>query len=128
MTSVSEKIVIDNMFGVVTNKRVTYFANKSWFGGGSREDVPLKQVVSVRYEIQRRLFMGLFLTVVGIAWIREIFGIIPLLFGILFLWGSPRVNVVTSGGTATPVIGWPWQRKQASDFSQSLRRQLFDEE
>lgn len=128
MTSVSpEQTIIDNPYGIVTNKRVTYMSNKSWFGGGRREDVPLKQVVSVRYETERKLFSGLFLIVLGLLTIAFVIGIIPLLFGILLLWGSPKVNVITAGGTASPASGFPWQKQEAEAFVNALRSQLFTE-
>jgi hypothetical protein len=128
MTSDSqEQTIIDNGFGIVTNKRVTYMAQKNWFGGGSREDVPIKQVVSVREETSRSIFLGLFCITVGLAWLTILVGIIPLVFGILLLWGSPRVNVITAGGTSSPVTGWPWQKELANDFAKALRSQLFSE-
>jgi len=128
MTSGSpEQTIIDNPFGIVTNKRVTYMAKKSWFSGGRREDVPLKQVVSVRYETDRKIFLGLFYVVLGLVLITFIVGIIPLVSGVLFLWGSPMVNVVTAGGTAAPVSGWPWQKQEAEAFASALRSQLFSE-
>jgi len=128
MTSASpEQTIIDNSFGIVTTKRVTYMAKKSWFSGGRREDVPLKQVVSVRYETSRNIFLGLFYVVLGVLLISFVIGIIPLVFGVLILWGSPLVNVVTAGGTAAPVSGWPWQKQQAEAFTSALRGQLFSE-
>jgi hypothetical protein len=122
-----EQTVIDNPFGIVTNKRVTYMATKGWFSGGRREDVPLKQVVSVRLETSRSIFLGLFYIVLGLALITFIVGIVPLVLGVLYLWGSPRVNVVTAGGTSAPVSGWPWQKQEAEVFANALREQLFSE-
>jgi hypothetical protein len=93
MTSSSkENVLVDNCFGIVTNKRLTYMAKKSWFSGGRREDVPLKQVVAVRYEMDRKVFGGLLLIVLGIVLITVVVGIIPLIVGILLMWGSPTVN------------------------------------
>ena len=123
----AEQTLISNMYGIVTTKRVTYFAKKSWFSGGYREDVPLKQVVSVRYETGRSIFLGLFLIVIGLLLLLFFIGIVPLALGILLLWGSPKVNVITAGGTATPVIGYPWQKQGAEAFVNTLRNQLFDE-
>lgn len=123
----SEQTFVNNPFGIVTNKRVTYMAKKGWFSGGSREDVPLKQVVSVRYETSRNIVFGLFYVVLGVVLLALIIGIIPLVFGILYLWGSPTVNVVTAGGTAAPVSGWPWQKQEAEAFTNALRNQLFSE-
>ena len=128
MTSSSqEQTIIDNPFGIVTTKRVTYMAKKGWFSGGRREDVPLKQVVSVRYETGRNIFLGLFYVVLGLLLLAFIIGIIPLVVGVLILWGSPVINVITAGGTAAPVSGWPWQKQEAEAFVNALRGQLFSE-
>jgi len=141
MTSSSkENVLVDNCFGIVTNKRLTYMAKKSWFRGGRREDVPLKQVVAVRYEMDRKVVGGLFLVVLGIVLITVVVGIIPLIFGVLLMWGSPTVSVVTAvmwgsptvsvvtaGGTATPVTGWPWQKSEAEAFVNAVHSQLFGE-
>jgi len=128
MTSGSqEQTIIDNPFGIVTTKRVTYMAKKGWFSGGRREDVPLKQVVSVRYETDRNISLGLFYVFLGLLLITFIIGIIPLISGILILWGSPKVNVITAGGTAAPVSGYPWDKKEAEAFVSALRGQLFSE-
>ncbi len=102
-------------------------AKKSWFSGGVREDVPLKQIVSVRFETSRAIFGGLVCVALGLALLSFVIGIIPLILGILLLWGSPRVVVVTAGGTAVPVIGWPWQKKQGESFVSALRTQLFSD-
>jgi hypothetical protein len=123
-----ENRIIDNRFGLVTSKRVTYYAKKGWFGGGRREDVPLKQVVSVRYEVERKVFWGILLIVIGIISLFAIIGIVPLVLGVLFVWGSPTVNVITAGGTSSPVVGLPWQTQEAEQFANALRQQLFEEE
>jgi hypothetical protein len=119
-----EQGVTDTVFGTVTTRRVIYFANKGWFSGGSREDVPLRQVVSVRYEIKRSIFLGLLVTVLGLVLLIFVVGIIVIPFGLIMLWGSPVVNIVTSGGTQSPAIGFPWQRQQAEQFVKAVREQL----
>ncbi|PSB53471.1 hypothetical protein [Chamaesiphon polymorphus] len=122
-----EQTIISTSFGTVTSKRVTYMYNKGWFSGGKREDVPLKQVASVRHETERKIFLGLFYIVLGLVLIAVVIGIIPLVFGIFLLWGSPKVNIVTTGGSTAPVIGWPWQNQEAQSFADAVRGQLFSE-
>ncbi len=125
--TLSEQALVDNQYGIVTSKRVTYMAKKGWFSGGVREDVPLKQIVSVRFETSRSIFWGLVCVALGLALLAFVVGIIPLIFGILLLWGSPRVVVVTAGGTSVPVTGWPWQKKEGESFVSTLRTQLFSD-
>jgi hypothetical protein len=77
--------------------------------------------------MDRKVFGGLLLIVLGIVLITVVVGIIPLIVGILLMWGSPTVNVVTAGGTATPVTGWPWQKSEAEAFVNAVHSQLFGE-
>jgi hypothetical protein len=126
MTSgLPENRVFKNRLGEISDRRLIYFAKRSWFSGGSREDIPLKQVVSVRYETDQNIFWGLFLTVIGVLGLFMIIGLFPLLRGIVYLWGSPIVFVVTTGGTANRSVGFPWQKKEAEEFVEALRNQLF---
>src|SRR4051794_14219654 len=54
----AEQTLADTPFGTVTNRRVIYFRSKSWFGGGSREDIPLQHVTSVRLDTSRSILVG----------------------------------------------------------------------
>lgn len=117
----AETTYLENPFGTVTDRRVVYYRKKSWFSGGSREDVPLKHVTSVRVETFRSIGWGILLILFG--W----FLIVPAFLGILLLWGSPVVVVSTAGGDREVMKGWPWDRQLAEDFARALRNQLFRE-
>ena len=122
-----EQIFVSNMFGSVSDKRVVYFRKKGWFSGGSREDVPLRHVTSVRIEKARSIIGGIIFVLIGLATIYFVVGIIPLAIGILLLWGSPTVVVNTAGGDLSAAKGWPWQKEAAEEFVEALRKQLFKE-
>ncbi len=126
-----ETVFAENGFGTVTNKRVIYFREKTWFKGGSREDIPLQHVTSVRLDTKRNIFGGIFLLLVGLGLLSSgdgtgmIFGIVVTAFAALLLWGSPAVVVNTSGGDLNAAKGFPWQRGDANSFVQELHKQLF---
>jgi len=122
-----EQIFVSNMFGSVSDKRVVYFRKKGWFSGGSREDVPLRHVTSVRIDKARSIIGGIIFVLIGLATIYFVVGIIPLVIGILLLWGSPTVVVNTAGGDLSAAKGWPWQKEAAEEFVEALRKQLFKE-
>ena len=122
-----EQIFVSNMFGSVSDKRVVYFRKKGWFSGGSREDVPLKHVTSVRIEKTRSIIGGIIFVLIGLVTIYFVVGIIPLVIGILLLWGSPTVVVNTAGGDLNVAKGWPWQKGDAEEFVDALHKQLFKE-
>lgn len=63
----AETTYIENPFGLVTDRRVVYYRRKGWFSGGSREDVPLKHVTSIRYEVSRSLLGGILLIALGLV-------------------------------------------------------------
>ena len=134
MTEVSasgETSFVENEFGTVTSKRVIYFRAKGWFSGGSREDIPLQHVTSVRLETARSIIGGVLLLLIGIGSLAgdggvKIFGLVCLAFAILLLWGSPKVVVNTAGRDLNAAKGLPWQRGSANAFVEALRQQLFN--
>lgn len=127
-----EQSFVNNMFGTVTNKRVTYYRKKSWFSGGSQEDVPLRHVTSVRLETSRSVLWGIIWVIVGLGLFAIgstgiLLGIISLLIGLLLLYGSPAIAINTAGGDLSVMKGWPWNANAANEFVRAVRGQLFEE-
>ena len=83
MSEQGEATFVANEFGKVTNKRVVYYRNKGWLSGGSREDIPLQHVTSVRMEIARNIGAGLLFFLVGLFLLGADGGL--KLFGLAFL-------------------------------------------
>lgn len=127
----SEETIFSNNFGSITTKRVIYYRKKGWFSGRFREDVPLKQIASIQYDVSRNIFWGIVFLLIGLSCFGSsdsaLFGIIFLAVSILILWGSPAVMIVTTGGTTSPSIGYPWEKKEAEAFVSSLRNQIFSD-
>jgi len=126
----AEQTFIENSFGTVTSKRVIYYRAKGWFSGGSREDIPLQHVTSVRLDITRSVAAGIVLLVIGLALLvaeggLKIIGVLVLVPAALMLWGSPAVVVNTAGQDLKAAGGFPWQRGEATAFVEALRKQLF---
>lgn len=125
-----EQTFVQNEFGTVTNRRVISFREKGWFSGGSREDIPLQHVTSVRLDIARSVAAGIVLFLLGLGLLgagggTAVIGILVVLFAILLLWGSPMVVVNTAGRDLNAAKGFPWQRSAANGFVEALRQQLF---
>ena len=128
----TEQEFASNQFGTVTNKRVIYFRNKGWFSGGSRQDIPLKHVTSVRLDTSRSVIGGIFLLLIGLGLLAaaggvKVGGIIFVALAVLLLWGSPSVVVNTAGNDLNMAKGFPWLRGEATAFVEALRKQLFHE-
>lgn len=128
----AEKTFVENAFGTVTNKRVIYFREKGWFSGGSREDIPLQHVTSVRLDTSRSFITGFFLFLIGVGVLAgadggaKLIGIVLAIIAILLIWGSPSVVVNTAGRDLKAAKGLPWQRSSADEFVEALRHQLFN--
>ncbi len=61
-----EQTLASTIFGQVTTKRVIYNRSRGWFSGGSREDIPLAHVTSVRLDTSRHLLGGILLVLIGL--------------------------------------------------------------
>ena len=131
----SETTIAQGVFGTVTSKRVVYYGAKTWFSGGSREDIPLKHVTSVSLEVTRSVLLGLFLVIIGVSLLAapgavgaaKVVGASLLGLAVLLLWGSPSVKVNTAGQDKKAARGLPWHRGQATAFVEAVRSQLFHE-
>lgn len=127
----TEQTFVENEFGTVTSKRVIYYRSKGWFSGGSREDIPLQHVTSVRLDTSRSLVGGILLLLIGIGALgaeggAKAIGVAILALAILLLWGSPQVVVNTAGRDLNASKGLPWTRGAANAFVEALRHQLFN--
>lgn len=126
-----EQTLVTTIFGTVTNKRVIYNRARGWFSGGSREDIPLAHVTSVRIDITRHLLGGILLVLIGLSMALagggagvQAVGAVLVAVAVLVLWGSPTVHVNTAGQDKSRASGFPWQRDQASSFVEAIRQQL----
>ncbi len=126
----SEQTFVAGVFGTVTNKRVIYQRAKGWFSGGSREDIPLKHVTSVRLDTTRHILWGILLALIGLPLAfapdshNGVVSSVLFCLAVLLLWGSPTVVVNTAGQDKNAARGWPWQRAAATEFVDAVRRQL----
>jgi hypothetical protein len=129
--SQTERVLIENEFGTITNERVIYYRAKGWFSDGSREDIPLQHVTSVRLGISRSVFVGTLFVLVSLALLGAdgdaiVLGVLFFAVAFLLMWGSPTIVVNRGGRNLKAAKGLPWQRQSADDFVEALRQQLFD--
>lgn len=125
-----EQNLIQSNFGTLTTKRVIFYRAKSWFSGGSRQDIPLQHVTSVQIDTARNMGWGLILLIIGLILIvnggdKAGMGAFSIALAIFLLWGSPVVVVNTAGNDINAAKGYPWHRTEANKFVESLRSQLF---
>lgn len=128
----NEQTFAETAFGTVTSKRIIYRAQRKWWGGGSREDIPLNHVTSVRLATSRSVVGGVFVLLIGLTLILtpnvRFWGLLMVVWAALLLWGTPSVWVNTSGRDEKAATGLPWQRGEAAAFVEAVRSQLFDNE
>jgi hypothetical protein len=132
-----EQTLINNMFSTISNKRVIFRSKKGLFSNGYREDIPLKQIVSIRF-YKQKFFVGgiavcLLLTLIGAGFfsgniLGKLVGLLILVSGAgiayIGIVGMPTVVITTAGGTVTQASGWPRDKKEAEAFAQVLRNPI----
>jgi hypothetical protein len=115
-------------FGTVTSERLIYNVRRWGFCNELQEDVPLRDVISVKLEIKRYpVFAVSLLLIASVCRVADSVGIliaiIPLAFAILLLWGFPLIRVSTAEVDLPPAVGLPWTRPEAEWFVTAVDRQ-----
>lgn len=119
-----ETTYVENIFGLVTDKRVVYHPNRGWLTEGGEEEASLSGIASVEFAISRNLSAGILLIFLGVPAILVLVGVIFILFGYCLLKGTPTVIVSTTDGKREVMKGWPWQRGQAEEFVRALQGRI----
>ncbi len=131
-----EQEVLRNKFGTITDKRVIFLSKRDLFNSGSQEEIPIMQVVSVRFYQQKSLpaiiagSIGIVLPLVVVALLPG--NLIALLSGAIIIGlclciayigiaGFPTVTITTAGRKTTQARGWPNEKSEAKAFALVLR-------
>ncbi|MCA1991625.1 MAG: hypothetical protein LDL41_06200 [Coleofasciculus sp. S288] len=134
-----EQSLISNKFGTISQKQVIFLSNKGLFSSPSQEEIPIKQIESVRFYKQKSIGIGI-LGILGIvlpfviniifsgSLMAKIGGLVVLVLGswiaYLGIAGIPTVVITKAGGTVTQASGWPGDRNEAKAFALVLRQHL----
>lgn len=120
----AETTYVENLFGLVTDKRVVYHRDRGWFRVGLKQEVPLEHVKSVSLGISRHLIGGIIFVLIGLLTIIALVGAYLILLGACLLWGSPAIVVNTTDGKREVMRSWPWHRGPAYDFARALQDRI----
>ncbi|MCU0447756.1 MAG: serine/threonine protein kinase [Microscillaceae bacterium] len=126
-----EYILLDNQFGLLTNRKVLYIKGKDLFEAGQREEVYLRKIISADLESHREIPTGIFFLLISIPLLIFYFGILTLIFsgfmlgfaGLCFL-KFPTVVLVRQDLKKIKMRGWPWHNRAASEYVFTLQQQL----
>lgn len=134
-----EQEVLSNKFGTITDKRLIFLSKKDLFQNGTREEMTLKQVVSVRF-YQQKSFVAILSGSIGILFSIAVVSLLPsnlvaLMSGLLLIalcvWiayigiaGFPTVAITTKEGKTTHATGWPNDKSEAKAFALVLREKI----
>ena len=137
--SSGEQELISNKFGTISDRQVIFLSNKSLFSSRAREEIPLKQIISVRFYKQKFLLAGI-AGIIGILlpFLLIIFfpgniiaatgGLLILAFGVWMTYlgvsGIPTIAITTTGDKVTQSSGWPNDKNEAKAFALVLREKL----
>lgn len=119
-----EQTIIQNGFGIVTDRKVTYLSRKG------KQDIPVEHIISVSYTIKSKVAIGLFCLILGIVTLclqvtlAYIIGALLMGAGLMLLKSAPVVIISTAGGNQITVKGKPGQKQEAEAFASALKRQL----
>jgi serine/threonine protein kinase len=126
-----EVILLDNHFGMVTNRKVLYLKGKDLFENGQREEVYLRKVISVEIEIHREIPTGIFFLLIAIPLLIFYFGWLTILFsGVLIAFSAlcflqfPTVVLVKQDLKKVKMKAWPWHFKAANLYVNTLMKAL----
>ncbi len=134
-----EQEILSNKFGTITEKQIIFLSDKDLFKNGSREEMPLRQVVSVRFYQQKSFIaiitgiLGILFSLVGVTLLRGnlVTLTIAALIITLCVWiaylgiaGFPTVAITTAEGKITHAKGWPNDRSEAKAFALVLREKI----
>ncbi|HBB31746.1 MAG TPA: hypothetical protein DDZ80_14975 [Cyanobacteria bacterium UBA8803] len=134
-----DQTLIGNKFGTITNHQVIFSSDKNLFSSGSRKEIPLHQISSVRFYKQKSWIaiiagtLGLLLpflikTLFFGSLMGKITAFIVLVLGIgiayLGLAGFPTIVITTATGTVTQARGWPQDKSEAKAFALILREKI----
>ncbi len=142
-SNVEDSYFFQNSFGTITNKRVTFFKGGR-FGKKTRIDLATKHITYVELTVERKLWNGIFLILIGLIplylqFISNVYffqnlhlkiaamviGGLFVVRGIYNIMGSPTIAINTSGNDYHE-RGYPSsKRKEAITFVSELRNVLF---
>ena len=120
-----------NSFGSVYENRLDFQAKKTWWAGGSHEEIPLKHVTSIRLETTRHPIVGVFLLLLGLGLVSSgdgaavAIGLVLGLAGLGLVIGHPSVRINTAGQDVRHIAGRPGSKTEAEEFIGAVRQKLF---
>jgi hypothetical protein len=119
-----------NEFGAVQPDRIALYARKSWFGGGSLEELPIRHVTSVRLETSRSVVGGILLVLIGLGALYMggggiVVGLILAALGVVLLLGWPAVTINTAGNDLRRMTGTIFSKPAAEAYVAAVRKALF---
>jgi len=128
--SEKETLLLQNYFGIVSNRRVQYYKNKDLFEKGKKERLYLSQIVDVEYNTRREIVSGavFLLLATGLFLIgylaTYLLAISLLMFSLVCFMPFPILTILKNDQKKARMKAWPWHLKQSKRFLVALRSQL----
>lgn len=125
-----EKLLLQNHFGIVSNRRVQYFRNSDLFEKGKKERLYLSQVIDVEYNAHREVLAGVVFLLIAAGLfiightITYVLTVSFLCFSMVCFAHFPSLTIVRKDNRRVKMKGWPWHLKQSKKFLVALRSQL----
>jgi len=129
-SSEKETLLLQNYFGIVSNRRVQYYRNKDLFEKGKKERLYLSQIVDIEYNTKREVVSGaVFLLLAAGLFVvgylaTYLLAISLLMFSLVCFMPFPILTILKNDQKKTRMKAWPWHLKQSKRFLVALRSQL----
>ncbi len=128
--SEKETLLLQNYFGIVSNRRVQYYKNKDLFEKGKKERLYLSQIIDIEYNTRREVVSGVvFLLLASGLFLAGYFAtyllaISLLTFSLICFMPFPVLTILKTDQKKARMKAWPWHLKQSKRFLIALRSQL----
>ena len=128
--SEKETLLLQNYFGIVSNRRVQYYKNKDLFEKGKKERLYLSQIIDIEYNTRREIVSGVvFLLLASGLFLAGylatyLLAISLLTFSLICFMPFPVLTILKTDQKKARMKAWPWHLKQSKRFLIALRSQL----
>lgn len=128
---VKEYLVLDSPFGIITNRKISYYQGRDLFEKGELKEIYLRKVISVSLDAKRDWFtaissvlLALILMIWLWAWWAFLLALPLIGLGGLGFLEFPAIVIVRSDFKKIRMKAWPWQKRLASEYVYTAKEQL----
>lgn len=128
---VKEVLLLNNEFGIITNKKIHFWEGKDLFEKGAIKEIQLKKIIDCELKAHREIGSGLFFILLSIPMLIFyfspfilFFSSICIVFSLICFLEFPTIIINTDENKKIKMKGWAWHYYQAQEFCKILQNSL----